>query len=111
MSYAAIAAMPGLSGRTSEWNIRWGNCKSRPPRFFHDPQRGLKFVNAKREFQPHRPRILEDWIPLLFDHFETDQNTGTSGLHVGSSRLEIDGLAWGSNHHGLPLSTSAFRAT
>jgi hypothetical protein len=57
----SIAAMPGLSGRPSicgarsSRDIRWGDMQvwSRPPSFFHDPQRGLKFVNAKREFQPN----------------------------------------------------------
>jgi hypothetical protein len=62
-----------------------------PPRFFHDPQCGLKFVNTKCKFQPNGPRILKDRIFLLFDRFETDQNTPTSSLDVCSTRLEIDG--------------------
>ena len=101
----------GFEWTASDW---WSSEPARhspwswPPRFFHDPQRGLKFVNAKREFQPHRPWILEDRILVLFDCFETDQHTGATGLDFGSSRFEVDGLPWRSNHHVLPRSSSVF---
>jgi hypothetical protein len=54
--------MSGLSGPAFDLQIsrlrdvRWQVTATvwlRPPRFLHDPQRGLKFVIAKREFQPN----------------------------------------------------------